>query len=76
MEVTKWLKPLVGRTNKAPPDESGGNRYVRPKSHRATSRLYQSRSGPADGRSGYVGYPPIATDFSGASNFAMCQQAT
>jgi hypothetical protein len=34
----------------------------------------QSRPGRADGRSGHVGYPPIATDFSGAANFAMCQR--
>jgi hypothetical protein len=43
MEVTKWLKPSIsvspmsgvwkrsqGRTSEAPPDERGGNRYVRP----------------------------------------------
>jgi hypothetical protein len=34
----------------------------------------QTRPGRADGRFGHVGYPPTATDFSGASNFAMCQQ--
>jgi hypothetical protein len=32
-----------GRTTKAPPDETGGNRYVRPKRNRATFRLHQSR---------------------------------
>jgi hypothetical protein len=38
------------------------------------SELGQTRPGRADGRSGHVGYPPNATDCSGASNFAMCQQ--
>src|SRR6266852_6339650 len=32
-----------GRTSEAPPDERGGNRYVRTKSHRATSRLYRNQ---------------------------------
>jgi hypothetical protein len=36
----------------------------------------QSRSGPAGGMSGYVGYPPIATDFSGAANFTTCHEET
>ena len=31
-----------GRTRKAPPDERGGNGYVRTYRHRATSRLYRS----------------------------------
>jgi hypothetical protein len=33
-----------GRTTKAPPDERGGNRHVRPNNPRATSRLYQSET--------------------------------
>src|ERR1039458_9717679 len=32
-----------GGTIEAPPNERGGNRYVLPNAHRATSRLYQSR---------------------------------
>jgi hypothetical protein len=34
-------KRIHGRTSEAPPDERGGNRYVRTQSHRATSRLYR-----------------------------------
>src|ERR1700730_16522045 len=40
----------TGRASEAPPDERGGNRYVRPKATRATLRLYQllpTRPAPA-----------------------------
>jgi hypothetical protein len=36
--------------------------------------LGQTRPERADSRLGHVGFPPIATDFSGAANFVMCQQ--
>jgi hypothetical protein len=36
-------KRSQGRTTKAPPDERGRNRYVRPKENLATSRLYHFR---------------------------------
>jgi hypothetical protein len=39
------------------------------------SALGQTRLGRADGRSGHVGYPPTATDFSLQQNFVMGQKA-
>ena len=44
---------------------------------RVTKRHQQPghpRPGRTDSRSGHVGYPPIAADFSGAANFAMFQE--
>ena len=41
-----------------------------------TANPGHTRLGRADGGAGHVGYPPIATDFSGAANFAMCQSRT
>ena len=35
---------------------------------------HQTRLGPPDSRFGHVGFPLIAIDFSGASNFAMCHR--
>jgi hypothetical protein len=40
------------------------------------SLVGQTRLGRVGSRSGNVGYPPIATGFSGAANDVKCQQAT
>jgi hypothetical protein len=39
-----------------------------------TAEMGQTRLGRADSSFGRVGCPPTAIDFSGASNFVMCQQ--
>jgi hypothetical protein len=62
--MSEVWKRSHGRTNKAPPDERGGNRYVRPK---ATAPHLDSTKGgcgrQADGTAGLPAAPEIPGAF-------------
>src|SRR5216683_5112031 len=57
--MSEVWKRSHGRTNKAPPDERGGNRYVRPKA--TAPHLDSTKTGKAQNEHKFSGLPP-ATD--------------
>ena len=76
LPMSEVWKRSNGRTNKAPPDERGGNRYVRPKAtapHLDSTNRVRSFATELDPMSVM---PRQRLSFASQQNFAMCHKPT